>query len=42
MSLGIDPYDLTTPMADITFVLQRQSGDDKKEIETESRFIGKM
>ncbi|MBV7300835.1 cytochrome c oxidase accessory protein CcoG [Enterovibrio paralichthyis] len=42
VSLGIDPYDLTTPMADITFVLQRQSGDDKKEIETESRFIGKM
>ncbi|CZF84949.1 cytochrome c oxidase accessory protein CcoG [Grimontia marina] len=42
ISLGVDPYELSTPVANITFVLERQSGDDKKIIETESRFISKM
>ncbi|KKD62321.1 4Fe-4S ferredoxin [Grimontia sp. AD028] len=42
ISLGVDPYELSAPVANITFVLERQSGDDKKIIKTESRFISKM
>lgn len=42
ISLGVDPYELTTPVTTITFVLERHSGEDKKTIETESRFISKM
>ncbi|WP_325891254.1 cytochrome c oxidase accessory protein CcoG [Grimontia sp. NTOU-MAR1] len=42
ISLGVDPYELSTSVSNITFVLERQSGDDKKTIETESRFISKM
>ncbi|OEE69244.1 cytochrome c oxidase accessory protein CcoG [Enterovibrio norvegicus FF-33] len=42
VSLAIDPYELSTPVANITFVLERQSGDDQKSVETESRFISKL
>ncbi|WP_407331778.1 cytochrome c oxidase accessory protein CcoG [Enterovibrio sp. 27052020O] len=42
VSLAIDPYELSTPVANITFVLKRQSGDDQQTVETESRFISKL
>ncbi|MDD1784005.1 cytochrome c oxidase accessory protein CcoG [Enterovibrio sp. ZSDZ35] len=42
ISLGVDPFELDKPIADITFVLERHSGDDKKKVETESRFISKL
>ncbi|SKA57021.1 cytochrome c oxidase accessory protein CcoG [Enterovibrio nigricans] len=42
ISLGVDPFELDKPIADITFVLERHSGDDKKRVETESRFISKL
>ncbi|WP_028024414.1 cytochrome c oxidase accessory protein CcoG [Enterovibrio calviensis] len=42
VSLAIDPYELTTPVTNIMFVLERQSGDDQKSVETESRFFSKL
>ncbi|RXJ72164.1 cytochrome c oxidase accessory protein CcoG [Veronia nyctiphanis] len=42
ISLGVDPYEMEKPIVTIYFVLERESGDSKKRIETESRFIGKL
>lgn len=42
ISLGIDPYDLTTPIADITFIMQDTASDAGEPLHTESRFIGEL
>nr|ADI17007.1 polyferredoxin [uncultured Vibrionales bacterium HF0010_22E23] len=42
ISLGVDPYEMEKSIVTIYFVLERESGDSKKRIETESRFIGKL
>nr|WP_036820644.1 FixG Ig-like domain-containing protein [Photobacterium sanctipauli] len=39
VSLGVDPYLLQSPIADITFTLTR---DDDVQLSTESRFIGEL
>ena len=42
VSLGVDPYLLQSPIADIIFIMERGEGDDKIELQTESRFIGEL
>ncbi|GAB3533577.1 cytochrome c oxidase accessory protein CcoG [Photobacterium alginatilyticum] len=42
VSLGVDPYLLQSPIADITFIMERGEGEDKIELQTESRFIGEL
>ncbi|WP_299020693.1 cytochrome c oxidase accessory protein CcoG [uncultured Photobacterium sp.] len=42
VSLGVDPYLLQSPIADITFVIERGDDSEKIEIKTESRFIGEL
>lgn len=42
ISLGVDPYDLTTPIADITFIIQDTANDAGDPLHTESRFIGEL
>jgi polyferredoxin len=39
ISLGVDTYEMTQRIADITFVMERASGDKQKEVQAESRFI---
>ncbi|OAN12633.1 cytochrome c oxidase accessory protein CcoG [Photobacterium jeanii] len=41
ISLGVDPYELTTPIVDIRFTLS-DSSDDSEPVVTESRFIGEL
>ena len=42
VSLGVDPYLLQSPIADITFIMNNGKGEEKAEIRTESRFIGEL
>lgn len=42
ISLGVDTYEMEKSIAQIEFVMERQSGDDQKLIRTESRFISDL
>ncbi|MFD2179106.1 cytochrome c oxidase accessory protein CcoG [Veronia pacifica] len=42
ISLGVDPFEMEQSILPIYFILERQSGKNKKSIKTESRFIGRL
>lgn len=42
ISLGVDPYLLHSPIANITFILEHGKGENKTQLHTESRFIGEL
>ncbi|UTV27728.1 cytochrome c oxidase accessory protein CcoG [Photobacterium atrarenae] len=42
VSLGVDPYLLQKPIADITFVMEKEADGEVLELRTESRFIGNL